>query len=122
MQVLPKGERTAHPTQVDVFHYDRIVFGYEQGTLFLQEVLPLVPDLRIELLDLPQYLFVGKAVLFLPGQGLLQPGQTLFGLSVILRVVGFPALVIHVEVRLGVIQPEERKPLRHPGAVHGCLL
>lgn len=88
----------------------------------MQEILPLVPSFCMEVLDLLQGLLVVLPAFFLPGEFLLEHGQPPFGLPVVFRAVGFPALTVCIEVLLGVIQTEKGDPFRHCPVIHGGIL
>jgi len=43
MQVLSQGQASAHDPEIDIFHHDRIIPGYQFGTQFLQIKNGIVP-------------------------------------------------------------------------------
>ena len=72
MQILSQGQASAHGPEIDIFHCNHIIPGYQFGTQFLQIIMPLMFDLCVKFL----YLFLGFLVvfpiLFFPAYAFLQ--------------------------------------------------
>lgn len=107
MQVLSQGQTSAYGPEIDIFHHDHIIPGYQFGTQFLQIIMPLMFDLCVKLLYLSHVFLIVFSILFFPAYAFLQSGQLLFGSSVVFRVVGFPTLTIYIEIFLRIVQPQK---------------
>lgn len=107
MRVLSQGQASAHGPEIDIFHYDHIIPGYQFGTQFLQIIMPLMFDLCVKLLYLSPGFLVVFSILFFPAYAFLQSDQLLLGSSVVFRVVGFPALTIYIEIFLRIVQSQK---------------
>ena len=107
MQVLSQGQASAHGPEIDIFHHDYIIPGYQFGTQFLQIIMPLMFDLYVKLLYLSHGFLVVLTIFLFPAYAFLQSGQLLFGSFVVFRVVGFPALTVYIEIFLRIVQTQK---------------